>query len=249
MSVEKWIAFWQAHEGAGYHAKDRENISTWLRPADHEIGSFRRLSFPLDRKARNKLHPDLTPVPYVGDVRNATVILAMLNPTVGWADYVDDAKQEFHDLLRWNRLQENVRDCFAVDDASKAQSWSKYYRSIFKSTVKCATDIGRVSEERVWEALRRRLAIMELVPYYSQNASMLLQNNRYAALPSVIYAQRAMEEIRQRRNTTVICRWKRGPERWQMPADTYFCSAARGGLSACARQAVGEELVKYLRRE
>jgi hypothetical protein len=246
MSVEKWISFWRTHERLGYHAEDCETIRSWMNPQDREIGSMPR-SFPLNRKDQGKLHPALTPVPYVGNIRNATIIFAMLNPTVGRADYVDNSKEEFHDLLRRNRLQENVTDCFAVDNKSSALSWYEYFRPIFRSAVQSAAGISHVSEDSMWEALRRRLAIVELIPYYSQNASILLQKGRYADLKSVIYAQEAMEEIRNRPNTTVICRWKRSPNRWKMPANTYICSTARAGLSADARQAVCANLVEYLK--
>jgi hypothetical protein len=246
MRVEKWIAFWRNHEGSGYHTKDRDAINAWRYPQNGKIDIPTTPSFPLDRKDRGKLHPRLTPVPYVGDIRNAKIILAMLNPTVDCNDYVDNEKPEFHELLRWNRQQENVQSCFAVDETLQAPSWSRYYRSLFRSAVKCATDASKAHEEKVWETLCNSLAIMELVPYYSQNASMLLQNDRYADLPSAKCALEAMEEVRERCDTIVICRWGRGPERWRMPPGTYICSATRRGLSAAAKKAVCEQLVKLL---
>ena len=118
MSVEKWIEFWSKHNGAGYHQCDVDAIEAWRPAANREVSGPARPRYPLPEKDRGKLHPGLTPVPFVGDLRNATIIFAMLNPTVGELDYLDDEKPEFHELLNRNRLQEDVRDCFAVDDTS-----------------------------------------------------------------------------------------------------------------------------------
>jgi len=244
MSIEKWTTFWRNHEGAGYHAVDRDIVRSLAASA----ATLCRLPgeaycFPSrwkrSRQASSDAHSRC-------DLKNAKIIFAVLNPTVGYNDYVDNEKPEFHDLLKRNRLQENVNGCFAVDNNSPAPSWSGYYRSIFRSAVECATDVSKAPEAEVWETLRRILAIMELVPYYSQNASMLLQNDRYASLPSVKCAQEAMGEVRGRCDTIVICRWERGHERWLMPAGTYISSATRRGLSPAAKWEICKQLVKHL---
>ena len=144
MSVEKWIAFWRNHEGSGYHADDCSVINTWGHPQNREIDSPLVPTFPLARKDRGKLHPRLTPVPYVGDIRSARIIFfALLNPTVCCRDYADNEKDEFHKLLERNRLQEDVQGCFAMRRQFTAPSWSEYYRSVLKSSVECATDLAK----------------------------------------------------------------------------------------------------------
>lgn len=196
MSVDNWIRFWQNHDGSGYHGEDRKIMKEfWTGQFEIDnsaIPDFRSCKdFQLKKKDRGLLHPRLRPVPYVGNVRTATLILAMLNPTVGCEDYQDDERSDFHELLRANLRQENAPECFAVDKTSlaSAPSWSRYYCSVFNRTVQETAKSVQCKEKDVWAELKRCLAILELVPYYSKNGSMLLPKpNWYEKLPSVQHA-------------------------------------------------------------
>jgi len=248
MSVESWIRFWQNHDGPGYHDKDRQFMESSWGGLRFEVKNSAIPDFPLCKKDRGLLHPRLRPVPYVGDVRTATLIFAMLNPTVDHKDYSDDQQSSFHELLRENRMQENVRGCFAVDEGPRARSWSGYFRSIFNSAVHTTVKSSGRKKEEVWAELKRCLAILELVPYYSQNGSMLLQNRRYSCLPSVKLALEAMEEIQKRPGVTIVCRWQRGADRWNVNRGAYVLSATRRGLSADAKERISGHLKRSLER-
>jgi hypothetical protein len=230
MSISRLIEFWAEKsitdpEGFKIHPKDKKVLSSWL-----ENGN--RTAIAADEGRPGALHLSLSPVPYVGNLRTADIFLAMTNPTVGEPDYVDNKKPAFRRMLQANLDQNNVVSCFALD--ATWPSWSNYYRRFFGRFVSDYARISEISEQEVWSELGSRLAILELVPYYSKTATDLTQTKLYKTLPSALFAQSALQEIAANRpegKALIICRWKKGPERWGI-TDEARCVVAgcRGGL-------------------
>jgi hypothetical protein len=245
--INSLIAFWSAlpiadAQGRYIHRRDETIITPWTAevPARAAVAQVEE-----DLAVRNgALHLTLSPVPYVGNLRSADVFLAMINPTVGWQDYVDHAQPAFHELLKAN-LHQDLDHCFALDPAV-AVSWSSYYRRMFNQFVR---DYARTSdrftilrdrrcntlsdlEQKVWAELQRRMAILELIPYYSQTADKLLESNLHLQLASALAARRALQDVAKEspEDAFIICKWKLGPDRWGIPRTRCSVAGSRMGL-------------------
>ena len=239
MSVDNWINFWKSHSGTGYHEEDLDIANSWPKFDTTP-------DFSLTSKYPRNFHPLLFPMPYVGNLKEATLILAMLNPTVGPYDYQDQSTEKFRLLAEAHRKQQDVTGCFAVDDTCGIRSWFEYYRSIFRSAVVKTAEESKCMEDVVWAELIRRLAIVELVPYYSKTADELIKSDRYLGLRSVMLALDAMKEIQKRPGVKILCRWRRGPERWRLDRGSCVLLSTRQGMDAAAKDAVCKHLTGFL---
>jgi hypothetical protein len=168
----------------------------------------------------------------MGDIRRADIFLLMTNPVVRREDYCDNENQKFTEALREN-IGGVRKTCLAWDTEGVGEtSWTRYYRNeVLGPTVR---DYPEMSER-----LKTRLAILELVPYYSSNARCIT-DKLLAALPSVQVAKRAAKYLEERANkgeAHLIVRWRNGCKRWGVceDGDNIVHSPARRGLSQCAK--------------
>jgi hypothetical protein len=166
-------------------------------------------------------HLSLTPVPYIGDLKSADIFLLMTNPGVNYHDYGEDAYPQFQEVLKRNRKQEfdgAEPPCFALDPRFWWSGWFSYYEANLRPVV-CALAADRdISYLDALDALSRRLAILELVPYYSANADRI-KNVLMLPLPSANAAKGAAQELAQKAKdgkATIIVRWK--AREWDMAA-------------------------------
>lgn len=239
MSINQLIKFWGkttvTTRGFKIHPEDKEVLFSWLKNGN-------RTANAANEGRPGALHLSLSPVPYVGNLEKADIFLAMTNPTVGGQDYEDNKKPAFRRMLRTNLDQDNVESCFALDAAWR--SWSDYYRRLFGRFVRdYARTSGRFKDipqpqQQVWSELGARTASLELVPYHSKTATDLTQTKLYKTLPSALAAQSALREIadRSEEKALIICRWKKGPERWGINQARCVVACSRGGLCERTRE-------------
>ncbi len=137
MSIQSLVKFWAEPvmpdaNGRYIHPDDREVLEGWLTAArPHKPRSVNTLAIPQEGKEpprTGQLHLSLPPMPYVGNLASAKIVLGMINPTVGRLDYSDNQCLGFKELRERTLNQEEAR-CFALDRTSlaKAGSWSAYY--------------------------------------------------------------------------------------------------------------------------
>jgi hypothetical protein len=204
------------------------------------------------------LHLRLTPVPYVGNLTKADIFLAVKNPTVGPQDYTDNKEPDFKEpdfqkLLENNLHQEKVDYCFALNPACPWESWAKYYQSLFRSFVKECAENSRVFSKMpnpkasVWEELKSRVAILELLPYYSKNAPNLVEPDFKPALPSISAAReflRTVAEHEPKEETLILCRWIRTPMLWGIPESRVEVITTMQGMCPRSKLALCQHLEK-----
>jgi hypothetical protein len=159
-------------------------------------------------------HLSLTPVPYIGDLKSADIFLLMANPGVNYHDYGEDACPQFQEALKGN-LQKDFHgrenQCFALDPHFWWSGWFDYYNRNLRAAL-CALVEKNLAGNYLdaLDKLSRRLAILELVPYYSANGDGIKDLLRLP-LPSAEAAREAAQELAQRAEdgkATVIVRWK-----------------------------------------
>ncbi len=106
------------------------------------------------------LHTRLLPMPWVGNLRTATVFLLQLNAGIGPHDYFGEHRvDEYRAMLERNLLQTDGHAFPFLDPRFGWHGGGNYWRPRLRKIVE-ALDGG-------WRRLAPQLAILELVPYHS----------------------------------------------------------------------------------
>lgn len=272
-AVSALIDFWKEFElnppraGSRVHPKDDSSLSEECRlppPKSSLPGTGTEQFFerrvlkdreaykadPFEEDTRFDL--SLEPVPFLGNLETAKIFLLMLNPKLGYADYSTNESPKFREALLKNGRQEFLTNggapCLALDPAYGWSSWFAYYERLLRSTL--VTYALKEENKDYGKALRKlssQLAIIELVPYYSENASKL-RKKLLDSIPSVRLARKAARELVDRAGkgeVLVVVMW--GADKWKLkpdPDNNVHCnSKARNGFNEECRKA----LVKWLR--
>lgn len=188
-------------------------------------------------------HFHLAPVPYLGDLSSADIILLMINPGVGYADYGTDACPSFEKALQEN-LHRKRQQCLALDPKYWWSSWFVYYNRELQATLWHYAMTKNISYEKALDDLSRRFAILELVPYYSRNVDRI--PHWYSReLPSAKAAKEAALELADKADegeVTILQRW--GVTRWGIGQHKNLITLEqRGTLSNYVIDAILERLV------
>lgn len=237
--LEELIGFWQTCNFTVppfAHPEDLELIRTKGRglieddPTGFEafIASAR-----FGNQADDNLHPSLLPVPYAGDLRNASTVILMLNPGFEYSDYWAEYKSpEFRERLIRSLAQDFAGTEFPfvyLDPAfcwhSGFMWWEKKLRDVIRAIAHA------IYGDRYLPALRdlsRTLACIELVPYHSTsfNDHKLLDH-----LPSVQRARAAVRhslipEADADKRTVIVTRQVKG---WGVPTAGHNLVIYEGG--------------------
>jgi len=250
--VEKWIAAWAKVTQGELYPDDKP----YLEKAREDLeGSKRRdKQFNVDsldpkEKPNGKFHFRLGAVPYVGDLRNARIFLLMVNPGVRKSDYDELEDGRVKDLLKQNRLQ-TFNHCFALGQPEgDRQGWVAYFRkSVFGTLIR---EFPKERSDKLKETLKVNLAILELVPYFSQTVALIDCCKIADGLPSTQLALNAAAEIASDERNLVVTRWPKGKERWHLKTDGKLSkdviqrvveSHPRTGLSKEAKAAILHKL-------
>ena len=158
--------FWAQHSGFGFHAEDRPLIAKdkmvrWtLRQAIAHEWEYRTKSY------QAKLHENLIPGPYRGNLSKARVFILMLNPGYSTACYLEDHRDLEHKAQMFDNLAQRL-DHFPWLDPKLLRStgygyWSRWFEPI----------IGRMVGEGFasLEAAQRaaaKVAVIQSCPYHS----------------------------------------------------------------------------------
>jgi hypothetical protein len=138
----------------------------------------------------------------------------MLNPGVCHGDYQDKADPRANKTFTANLLQEDVKTCFAVEEDGP-KGWSPYYRKrVFGRLVKdlCC--------DAIRETLKSRLAILELVPYFSCKACLIRGYGISDRLWSSQLARASVQEIVSDDRNLIVPRWPLGLQDWRLQASS-----------------------------
>lgn len=175
-------------------------------------------------EANQGFHCSLRPVPYLGNLQKADIFILLLNPVVGYSDYGTDARAEFRDALVQNIHQNFEGDggrCLALDPQSWWSSWFSWYEKMLRTTISKYVEDAKKTYLDALDDLSRRLAIIELVPYYSSNSGRgKVKMGLVRELKSAQAAKEAAQELVQGAaddKVLVVVRW--GGREWGIKRD------------------------------
>lgn len=117
---------------------------------------------------------DLIPVPYVGDIRNAKIIIAMINPglqTGENCEYEFESKPVMQKALRENLYQSmdsNDYPFMYLNPELEFHPGYKYWISRFKKSIEIYAQKYSCDFKNAQKVFAKNIAILELVPYHSE---------------------------------------------------------------------------------
>lgn len=184
MSAEEFVRFWKRLdiEGSPLIHPDDDIPAIELQGDVNTYNDYVRVLG--DGALREKaLHTSLVPVPYLGDLVNADIVILLLNPGLGPLDYwAEEQSPEFRNHLIASLWQER-RTHISLDP-----EWA--WTGGFKWWEEKLRDVGKLialerfdgNYGRALRSLSERVLAVELVPYHSIKfgASLNLSSMRKA---------------------------------------------------------------------
>jgi hypothetical protein len=235
--VQKLIDFWKdfdANSTRDQYIHEQDKLLPSSRNSESRSSMETFFANIVSVEANQGFHCSLRPVPYLGNLKKADMFILLLNPVVGYSDYGTDARAEFRDALVQNIHQNFEGDggrCLALDPQFWWSSWFSWYEKMLRTTISKYAEDAKKTYLDALDDLSRRLAIIELVPYYSLNSDKV--NVRLVEeLKSAQAAKEAAQELVHRAaygEALVVVRW--GRRLWEIePGENVVCNDARGWL-------------------
>jgi hypothetical protein len=200
--VEYWKAFHPSTEGLNVHPKDREWLEKSNRAALRQAPLKTHGKYiASDRFGEDKdLHLSLLPLPYIGNLRDADVIIFLLNPGLSTADYYLEQHDEFFAAAIRNIRQEKIED-YPFIYLNPQFAWSSgfiWWEAKFRPIIRALKETDHLSYPEALQRIAQRVAAVELFPYHSVDGSSLGKGLR--TIPSVTEAQNFLSDVAYKRN-------------------------------------------------
>ncbi len=205
---------------------------------------------PLFRLNDTRLHIGLVPIPYMGNLSEASIFLLMLNPGLHPVDYFSEERfNDYRDLLIDNLHQKNGSEFLCLDPRWSWHSGGQYWLGKFQDLAVNLSSTT-VSFKDVLKVLAQQVACVELMPYHSP--SFHVPNALLQKLASVQLVQRfAKEDLWPRAlRGEILLVVTRQVGRWGLTESRnvilYSSAQARGGHISTATLG-GQAILKFLR--
>ena len=140
-----------------------------------------------------RLHLGLIPVPFMGDMLNASIYVLMLNPGLGPGDYFEYKVPSFRQALLANLRQERITGVMPFVSLDPQFAWHggfSYWHQKLKGVIEALAASRDISLAEARSTLGTKLAVVQLVPYHST-----IFNQK--ALQQLSSVRLAMEFVRQ----------------------------------------------------
>ncbi len=210
------VTFWQQpltkNNGGYFHPNDADVLQSQIigggAHSTHTFDSYIR-SNDFGSAEDRKLHLCHRPLPYIGRLKDAKVVLLQLNPGLGLQDYL--AESENHPsfseqfLAAWSaNIKQKFADhdfpMFFLDPKFCWHSGHLYWFRRLKPLVQSLKETDRFGGKSFFERLRtvsETVAVIELLPYRSQSFDHDDLIDGPWRLPSVACAQAELKKLLQ----------------------------------------------------
>lgn len=212
------LDFWSRGSGRGVHPDDaahlRENETlSWT--ADE--AQAHAASFEKETALHKKLHVNLLPQPFIGNIRTSYVYILYGNPGFAPSDYKDELQNRAHQAACEQNLQGGGHGFFPLRAPSENTGVSNYWRPRLRSmAAELSVSLG-ISRREAAEIIIARVSLIEAGAYHSKS-----RPGQWAdSLPSSnIARQFVLKELvpRARRRDVAIFVWRR-VDYWSIAAE------------------------------
>ncbi|MBA2704743.1 MAG: hypothetical protein H0U60_12930 [Blastocatellia bacterium] len=174
----------------------------------------------------DQLHLGLVPVPYIGDLKHASVVILMLNPGLEADDYYAETPgSAYRDAIIRN-LRQEVNDTaypFVFLDPQFAwHSTGKYWRARLAWLADELVGAQASGSTQALQLVSKHVVCLQLVPYHS--ATFGLSHDTVRTLPSAALVRGALSELlaQAQRGEKLIVAMRRSGD-WGLAKET-LCS-------------------------
>ncbi|HTX80457.1 MAG TPA: hypothetical protein VMC62_12350, partial [Longilinea sp.] len=191
------------------------------------------------------LHVGLLPLPFIGNLRKATIFVLMLNPGLHPGDYyAEQYNFEYKKACIRNLHQENNNDEYPFIFLNPQFAWHpgfEYWNKKFNPIIETLEKQSQITYQEAMSILAKSLACLELLPYHSKSFG---SNSLLKVLPSVQTMISFVHEILlpKAKNGEILIIVTREAQNWQLPkykniityeggetCSAYLSLASRGG--------------------
>jgi len=203
------LDFWKQHADFGFHPLDADFIKPdcvidWsLEEAQAKASWFEK-----NRSEHKKIHKNLLPVPFSGNIREAIIFILYGNPGLKIRDYKEEHTNAEYQKLRLRNLRGEVEGFPQFEDAAEKTDGGTYWRKALKRLITDLAEKTRWSETECQKILAKNLAVIEAGAYHSRSRP----GSWVDELPSSLIAQGfAQQELYERANAgeILILVWRR----------------------------------------
>ena len=201
-----------------------------------------------------KLHLSLIPVPFIENLKRASIFLLMLNSGLNPSDYIQGKTPEFRKVYTNNLKQKGNEEYpfyllnSIICSHPGYNYWIKKLKAIIEK-IKTAEDISWLDAQK---RISKEIASIELIPYHSRNFG--LKNKIINKLTSVRDIKNYVKEkiVPKARNNNGLIIVIRGRNKWDIGEEkniiTYNGAEARSGSLGINTRGY-KEIIKHLNYE
>ncbi|WP_420629809.1 SGNH/GDSL hydrolase family protein [Candidatus Leptofilum sp.] len=124
-------------------------------------------------KTQKKLHLGLIPIPYIGDLKNATIFILMLNPDLAAGDFrAEEDNDSYKRTLIENLHQKNLDVKYPLFTLNPSFAWHPgfgYWHKKLGQVIRLLARQRKISYLDALSVFAKELACVELVPYHSKS--------------------------------------------------------------------------------
>lgn len=208
----------------------------------HNFGAF----------GQSKLHLDLLPIPFVGNLRSGSVFLLMLNPGFGPHDYFGEYEVPEYRDAPVNNLRQGPNNSFLfLDPRFSWHGGFDYWHTKLRDVIAALAKSVCISYGEARKFVQSRIAAVELAPYHSANFSV--PKRVFDSLQSVELARAFVREVLLPRAKAGECLLvaTRAVKRWDLPRHrniVLYGPAEARSAHLSVRSRGGSAILRFLRR-
>ena len=121
----------------------------------------------------SQFHVDLLPIPFIGDLKSASVIFLMLNPGLGPHDYFGEYQVPDYRAALLNNLRQEKNNSFLfLDPRFSWHGGFNYWHGKLQSTIGVFAKETGASYGQARQYFQSQIAVIQLVPYHSSKFSI-----------------------------------------------------------------------------
>jgi len=226
--MEDFVEFWKIELPSGQpnlHPKDRQWMGRhWPDPLRYPLYKNWDEYAASDRFGSydKALHLSLIPTPYLGNLRDAKVLLFMANPGFADADYYFEDQPGIRERLifTFTKNPTAISPSFSSIPDWRGRAASGGGKSCYAALLAVLVSRRRTRIQAM-EFLSQSIAAVELFPYHSMDGSELKRVDGKLLMPSVSEARNFF--ARSSHNPEQLTVLARAHERWLSPSCAEAC--------------------------
>lgn len=210
--------FWSKYRGPGVHPDDRalldERCCLDWTPADAEAHAR---TFERETALHDKLHINLCPQPFVGNLETSSVYVLFGNPGFAISDYADEAKNSEYAAACARNLRQSGQGSFLLLPEAIGTGAANYWQGRLRSLIKALAERLAISIAAATDEVIQRVTLIEAGAYHSKGFPGAWCDDLPSSRAARAFVHRVLVP-KAERGEALIFIWRRATF-WDVPAD------------------------------